>query len=669
MKGIKKSNFFFKNLGDARFLEDTENAGLAYPSYSNGAAYADLDLDGDLDLVMNNIDNPAFLFENKTDKKNKNSNYLRIRLPLNQEGLGAKVWVYSGGVSHYAEHYPQRGYLSSVEPVLHFGLGNVEKVDSLKIIWPSGQVSASKNIKVNTELAPVPEGKDLEDSYILPKEETETPLYFTPLASAGLISFSHTENSFDDFKKWPLHFRSYSKSGPIIVTGDVNGDLLDDVFIGGPANQPGKFFIQKQEGGFQSRTFADSIGQISEDTAAALFDADGDGDLDLYCASGSSENYSRPELYQDRLYMNNGKGKFTRHTNALPKMDAAAGCVTSIDFDKDGDLDLFVGGRIEPTEYPMSPKSYLLRNDGGTFTDVTDESAPDLRNPGMVSDAYATDLNQDGWTDLVLVGEWMPIEVYYNNKGSFTLDTQSNGLEKTNGWWNSSDAADFDQDGDLDFIVGNWGLNNPFQATATQPVSLYAKDYDTNGTLEAIFTYYNDDREYIIPPRGTLNSQIPGLSRKIKDYHTYGSLEFSEIFNYKKDKDISVFRAYELASLYVENLGDGKFKYRPLPDQAQWSPLFDFAIDDINEDGFPDILAVGNFYDTEVLTGSFDAGNGACLLGKGDGTFKDLAPQISGFEIPGEARVIKKISTVKPKASLYIVGLQNDSLQILQRTE
>ena len=669
MPGIKKSNFFFKNLGDIRFRDDTENAGLAYPSYSNGAAYADLDLDGDLDLVMNNIDDPVFLFENKTNKENNNANYLRIRLPLNEKGVGAKVWVYSGEVSRYAEHYPQRGYLSSVEPVLHFGLGDVGKVDSLKIIWPNGQVSVSRNVKVNTELAPAPNGKDLVNDYILSDEKTTPPLYFTPLASAGLIPYSHTENTFDDFKKWPLHFRSYSKSGPIMAIGDINGDRLDDIFIGGPSNQPGKFFMQKQEGGFQVSTQADSLGQLSEDTGAVLFDSDGDGDLDLYCASGSSENYANPELYQDRLYLNDGKGSFTPNTKALPKMDAAAGCVIPIDYDNDGDLDLFVGGRIDPSEYPMSPQSYLLQNDRGIFTDKTEKFAPDLRKPGMVTDAYATDLDQDGWADLVLVGEWMPIQVYYNKKGSFVLDTQENGLENTNGWWNSIEASDFDQDGDLDFVVGNWGLNNPFKATIKQPISIYTKDYDKNGTMEAIFTYYNGGREYIAHPRGTLNAQLPGLIRKIKDYRTYGKLEFSEIFDYKKDKDISVFRACELASVYIENLGDGKFKYSPLPDMAQWSPIFDFEIDDVNQDGFSDILAVGNFYDTEVLTGSFDAGNGTCLLGKGDGTFETIAPNISGFKVPGEARSIKKLSTANPKDVLYVIGLQNDSLQILRKLE
>ncbi len=667
MKGIKKSNFFFENMGDHQFSDTTKDIGLQFSSYSNGAVYADLDTDGDLDLVTNNINEEAFLFENKLNSNSiVKANFLRLAMIPDYTTIGAKIWLYNNHQVQYAEFHPQRGYLSSVEPVVHFGLDTIQIIDSLKIIWPNQKAYVAKNISVNQELKVSPtkhinevnhkSNKALKEAYF--KEDRQYTSSF---------GYFHKENGFDDFKKWPLHFRSYSKPGPLLLKGDINNDSLEDVFIGGTANHYGTFFMQDEKGLFTAHRLKDSLGMQSEDSAAALFDVDGDGDLDLYCASGSIEHYSKPEFYQHRLYVNDGRGHFTLGTENLPEIRSAVGSITPLDFDNDGDLDVFVGSRITPDKYPMTPRSYLLENKEGVFIDVTLEKAQDMAYPGMVTDSYTTDLNNDGWIDLVLVGEWMPVKIYYNQKGNLRLDKSENGLSYSNGWWNCINAADFDQDGDIDFVAGNWGLNNPFSASKDEPLSLYAKDYDENGTLEAIMTKFNQGKEYIIHPRGTLVKQLPYISRVAKDYKTYGELQFEELFDKKTLKENEILKVYELASVYIENLGDGKFSFKKLPHVAQWSPIFDFEINDIDSDEFPDLLAVGNYHDTEVLTGHYDAGDGWCLINKNNGIFEPVDPGVSGFKVPGEARNIIKINQKSGK-ELFIVGLQNDSLKIFKKT-
>jgi len=663
MDGVKKSNVFFKNMGNLSFKEDTSASGLNKPSFSNGAAYADFDLDGDLDIVVNNIDEEAFLFENKVnDDGREGANYLRIDFRNKPLAYGARVWVYSNGNQQFSEFYPQRGYLSTMEHYLHFGLGNAKKVDSLRITWPDGRSETQLNLEVNQVIAPKIQNamvtkKNLSSNGTVPSQLGKLP--------SSILPYLQKENTFDDFKKWPLRFRSYSKPGPAFAKGDVNGDGLEDLYVGKSSGYYGSLFIQASNGDFQKQMIMDSLYIATEDADATFFDADGDGDLDLYCVSGSSEHYADIKNYRDRLYMNNGEGILSIADDALPQIASAGSNVVPFDLDKDGDLDLFVGGRLDPNRYPFAPRSFLLMNHKGKFTDVTLTFGKELQHIGMVTDAQAIDLDNDGWQDLILAGEWMPITIFYNRQGMLQLDTTANGLSKSQGWWNCIEVIDMDRDGDSDFLVGNWGLNNLFRVSPTQPISLYAKDFDGNGGLEAIFTRYTQGKEHIVVPRNTLMQRLPMLRNRIKDYNEYGTQTFDQIFSSQEKEGMFSLKAYELASSYVENLGDGTFALSPLPNSAQWSPIFDFEKVDIDMDHFPEILAAGNFYGCESVIGRYDATYGLCLDFLENGTWNELDPNLTGFKVKGEVR---NLTTIKQSNGddLILVGRQQDSLQLFR---
>jgi hypothetical protein len=650
MKGIKKTNRFFVNQGELRFEEATEIAGLAYPSYSNGAVYADLDQDGDLDLVTNNLNEAAFLFQN-----NSTNSYLNIKLPNDATAYGSQVTIYSKLGTQSATFYPQRGYLSSVQPMLHFGLDSLSQIEAIQVVFPNGKMYRQSNVATNQTLQ------------IHPNQATETPS--TPIENKKIaylqevnnppITFQPQESNFDDFKKWGLHFRSYSRTGTTLAVGDMNGDGLDDVFFGGSNKQSPQLHIQTSAGDFEIKNLpVQNDGQF-EDVAATLFDADGDGDLDLYCVRGSSEYYAQPERYQDGFFENDGTGNFTERRNYLPPIQSAGSCVVPIDYDKDGDLDLFVGGRVDAKNYPAAPRSYLLRNDGDRFVDATPKS---LARIGLVTDASATDVDKDGWEDLVIVGEWMPISIAYNQDGNF--DTIFS-ITNSNGWWNCIEAADLDGDGDQDFVIGNWGLNNPFQASKEQPLSIYAKDYDGNGATEPIMTYYNQEKEHIFHPRETLAKQLPSLKNIFQDYRSYGVAAASVTVEASGQDNLQVYRAYELASAYLENKGNNEFELHPLPYQVQAAPIFDWEIMDLNQDGHLDLLGVGNFEGTEILSGWYDALNGVTLLGDGEGRFEYISPQQSGFYVPNEGQVIEQVAMKKADIQL-LIGHRQDSMKVFQ---
>ncbi|MBQ0736358.1 VCBS repeat-containing protein [Aquimarina celericrescens] len=659
MKGVKKSNFFFKNLGDNQFEDQTQTSGVKTPSFSNGGSYVDLDLDGDLDLVVNNINAPAFIIKNLLiENSNESTNFLKIKFDEDRYAYGAKVFLFSEDRQWYAEHYPQRGYLSSVDDILHFGLGKNKQIDSVVVKWTDAKTSVLKNIEINT-IIEISKNEPFSSDNATIKKQSKP---FNQVSSS-ILPHIIQENNFDDFSKWPLHFRSYNKLGPTIAVSDVNNDQLDDIFIGGPVHKTGSFYIQTKEGGFRKQPILDSLAASYEDTGSLLFDADNDGDLDLYCVSGGSEYYARPDKYQDRLYRNDGNANFKLAAEALPEIKTFGHAVISLDYDNDGDQDLLVGGRVIADQYPKIPRTYLLLNDEGIFKDITEDESPDLLHPGMITGIVATDLNNDQWIDLVLVGEWMSVSIYYNNKGQFIKDKTKNGLQSTNGWWNCIEKADFDNDGDIDFIVGNWGLNNKFKASQEQPLSLYAKDFDNNGAIEPIFTSYVQGQEYIIHPRNTLTKQLPFLRSMINDYKTYGNTPFKKIFTAELLQDATVLKTYELASIYIENNNDGTFTYKKLPPEAQWSPIFDFLIEDIDQDGFQDIVAVGNYYGTEVLSGRYDAGNGIVLKNDGNGTFETKLSKETGFRVSGEGRCITKLKQ-SDGSELIITGVQNDSLRI-----
>ncbi|MEM8523263.1 MAG: VCBS repeat-containing protein [Bacteroidota bacterium] len=649
MEGIKKTNRFFQNMGDLHFEDRTEVAGLGYPSYSNGAVYVDLDVDGDLDIVTNNLNETAFLFENKSQK-----NYIHIKLPNDATGYGSKVYIYSPIGTQYATFYPQRAYLSSVDPSLHFGLDSLEVIDSIKIIFPNNQVYKKTTVSSNQILSIHPK---MANDVWKTTNATSTP---TPIQSAKYIPVIHLpqERPFDDFKKWPLHVRSYSQTGTIIATTDVNSDGKTDLFIGGTSQQNPQIFLQTNDGNFTKQDLKINGNPIFEDVAAIFFDADADGDEDLYCVRGSSEYYAQTERYQDAYFENMGAGELVERPDYLPLIRSAGSCAIPIDYDRDGDLDLFVGGRIDALNYPISPRSFLLKNEGNRFVDATPEI---LQHIGMVTDALAVDLDKDGWEDLVLVGEWMPIQMLHNEEGSFSKATP---LAQSSGWWNCIASADMDKDGDQDLVVGNWGLNNPFKASPAQPLSIYAKDYDENGQVEAIITYYNQGKSYVFHPRETLSKQLPSLKNLFPDFKSYGSTEAKILLEASGKGSATVSHVHQLASVYVENKGNRQFDMQELPYATQAAPVFDWLIKDINQDGHLDILGVGNFKSTEILTGWYNAANGITLLGDGSGHFDYLSAGKSGFYVPEAARTIQ---TIKKNAAedWLLVGCRSDSLKWL----
>ncbi|XWW47410.1 VCBS repeat-containing protein [Fibrella sp. USSR17] len=663
LEAIDKPDFLFQNKGNLAFTNVASEWGLKEHAVSNGAAYADLDDDGDLDLVMNSIDSEALLYENHiqdADAKTK-PNYLRLKLAGskgNPTGLGAKLTIwYRGGQQQYAEQVIQRGYTSTVEPFVHFGLGDQAMVDSLLITWPGQKVQKLTNVTANQLLT-------LHEDRARPGTSSGGPEpapLFSLAPSQTTPPYKQTELDFVDFKWTSLLPRKYAQSGPGIAVGDVNGDGLDDFIVSGSAGNPATIFLQRPD---QTFSVDHLPAKESEDMGLLLFDADNDGDQDLYCVSGSSEFGADEKAYQSRFYRNAGKGVFQLDTTALPLISASGSCVVASDFDKDGDLDLFIGGRLVPGQYPTAPASYLLKNDGkGHFSDVTDQVAPALRRAGMITSALWTDYDNDGWVDLLVVGEFMPVTFHKNNQGK-TLGQQSVVLPNSVGWWNSVVGGDFDNDGDIDYIAGNLGLNSRYRASAEQPVCLYAKDFDNNGRIDPILCRFIQGKEYLTHPRETLSTQMVSMRRRFIHYSDYGNATFSDVFDADALKGALVFKATNMASSYIENKGNGQFTLRPLPIQAQFSPLFGLHITDVNGDGNLDVLGVGNEYSTEPLTGWYDAGIGTCLLGTGTGTFTALPSAQSGFLVDMDAKAFAEVRLASGQP-LYVVTQNQDSLRLL----
>ncbi|MFZ6009878.1 MAG: FG-GAP repeat domain-containing protein, partial [Bacteroidota bacterium] len=466
------------------------------------------------------------------------------------------------------------------------------------------------------------------------------PIGQTPLLTRdeSIPFMIQPEQEYVDFKYGqPTIPHKFSQQGPGLAIGDVDGNGLDDFVIGGPAYERAKLFIQEAGGKFH----LDSLPvKPSEDIGLCLFDADHDKDLDLYCVSGSSEFGKDVSKYQDRLYKNNGKGKFTLDEKALPKIESSGSCVIHADFDKDGDLDLFVGGRVVPMSYPISPRSYLLRNDGnGNFEDVTNKMSGGLDSVGMVTSALFSDYDKDGWVDLIVAGEWMPITIFRNEQGQFKKAT-----ELKTGWWSSLAEGDFDNDGDTDYIAGNLGRNSVFQATENEPVSIYAKDFDNNGSMDPIISRYIQGKEYPVHYRETMTEQIVFLRRLLTGYSHYGKLQMSDIIDFLGPENMMIKRADYFGSSYVQNLGNGNFSLHPLPLTAQISPINSITVCDLNDDRYLDFIAAGNSFSEEPLTGYYDAGIGICALGKGDGTFDIVPPKTSGFCVRSDAKAIGEIT-------------------------
>ncbi|MGB5553522.1 MAG: VCBS repeat-containing protein [Flavobacteriaceae bacterium] len=625
-------NYAYRNKGDMTFEKVSEAWGFQEPSCSNGAAYADLDNDGDLDLLVNNVSQPAFVYENLSNL-DENDHYIKIKLkgrPGNLEGIGTRLKITPANEVQYYQHYLSRGYESSVDPIIHFGLGVNQKVDTVEIWWPDGNYQQLKEVSANQLL----EINQSEAGKTKPLEQNlEKNTLFTEMAYGLGAAFTHQEDIVVDFKLQPILPHMHSRNGPGIAVADVNSDGMEDFYVGGAAGQSGQLFFQKSDGGFEPQNW--SVDPEFEDMGTLFFDADSDGDQDLYVVSGGVQEQSNPKKYQDRLYLNDGTGNFTK-SDALPELTASGSSVTANDFDKDGDLDLFVGGRVLPGEYPMPAKSYLLENrtvpnsKAPVFVDVSD-STENWNNLTLVTSALWTDYDNDGWTDLIAVGEFMPITFFHNEKGKLVYKKEIDGLLKTEGWWNSINGGDFDQDGDTDYILGNLGLNTKYRASAKEPLCIYANDYDKNGQIDPVMCYYIDGENQLAHSRDEIIGQINAMRGRFKTYESYSETPFEKSFLPEELESAYVVKSHSFASSYLDNLGNGKFALRELPIALQTSPIEGIIIADLDADGIQDVLLTGNSYATEAATGRYDAFTGAFLKGKGNGTFENVTMEESGF--------------------------------------
>lgn len=662
--GIRLSNYTYRNNGNLRFSKVTEEWGFDHPAYSNGAAYADFDNDGDLDLVVANIDEEAHVYKNNHREKNSAaSNYLRIRLKgsgKNKSGIGSIVTLRYDGKLQRRMMSVVRGFQSTVDENIHFGLGRVKTIDTVQVQWPDGSVSLLTDVKANQTLV-VSENMSTSGA---PGKKVSTSTVFQD-CGPEVASYQHIENHFIDFNHEPLLPNKLSQEGPGIAVGDVNGDGRDDFFIGGALLRNGKVFVQQKNGTFQSSEFKNPDPE-SEDMGCLFFDADNDGDEDLYVVSGGNEYNPDHRHYQDRLYRNDGKGNFSKDPEALPRIGASGSCVVAADFDRDGDLDLFVGGRVLPTGYPKSPRSYLLQNDGnGSFKDVTGNVSGDLVNPGMITSALWTDFDNDNWMDLVVAGEYMPITFFKNDAGKRLVKISDSGLVDSDGWWRSLTAGDFDNDGDMDYIAGNFGLNSHYRASARQPVNVIFKDFDNNGAVEAITSYYVDGYNYPTASLDLLTSQLPALKRKILFHRTYAKTSTERLMEIAGAGDAGVRYCKTLESALIENNGGGRFTMRPLPLILQTAPLYGVIAEDVDEDENLDIVAVGNSYAPDVVTGRCDAFIGQVMLGDGNGNFEPMDVSRSGFFVNGDAKAIVELTV--DEEVLTLVTQNNDSLRIFKR--
>ncbi len=657
---VKISNYAFKNNGDLTFSNTTNDWGLSAPTFSNGAVYADLDNDGDLDFVVNNINGEASLCRNNQRELNKDENhFLQFTFKgdsLNTNGMGTWVELYYGqGKQQVYENTPYRGYLSSVQNFAHFGLGNFSLVDSAVIKWPNGKKQVMRNIAVDKTI--VADIENADETYNWEKQVLATNTLFKDVSNSENFAYTDSSKDFIDFNIQKLLPHKFSEYGPALAVGDVDADGLEDFVVGGSAGISPTLFIQKKDGSFNKKLlFAAANLQTKnwKDEGLTLFDADGDGDLDLYTASGGFEGGPNSSVYSDQLYLNDGKGNFTITSNTLPQNFTSKSCVRAADFDKDGDLDLFIAGRVEPWNYPKPVSSFIYRNDSKNgvvkFTDVTATVAKTLINVGMVCDAVWTDFNNDGWQDLVLTGEWMPIMFYKNNKGAFENITASDNITDKRGWWTSIIPGDFDNDGDIDYVAGNLGLNSFYKASEQYPVNIYAKDFDNNGNFDAIPTIYlpasqenKEKREYPVHLRDDMAKQLISFKTKFQNYKSYAAATFDKMFSKEEMKDVLKLQANYFSNSYIRNDGNGKFSISQLPLETQFSCMNGMISEDFDGDGNLDLLATGNDYGTEVSVGRYDACNGLFLKGDGKGGFTSLKILQSGWFVPGNAKALVKL--------------------------
>lgn len=673
---VKIPNYAFKNTGGLLFADSTSTWGLDQPSFSNGAAYADLDNDGDLDLAVNNINEPAFLYENTLNsRQQKRGHYLSVALKgtdNNPRGIGATIHLYyAGGQQQFYEHQPSRGYLSTVDSRAHFGLGTATRIDSLRVRWPDGKDQRLTQLKVDQSITISYE--DAEDTNNENPTGIEVPVFATATRQYGL-AFKHREKDAIDFNIQRTLPHKLSQYGPGIAVGDIDNNGQDDLYIGGAAGHAGVFFLQDQNGQFlmDSSRILQEGDVVGEAMGVLLFDADHDHDQDLYVVNGSYEFPPSHPASQDHLYLNNGKGVFQRSLTALPEELSNGSCVRAADFDRDGDLDLFIGGRSVSGAYPVASKSALLENQGGIFVDVTRQYCPQLQHLGMITDALWSDFDQDGRVDLVLAGEWMPVTFLRNVGHGFVNINASTGIDQRTGWWNSLVSGDFDNDGDIDYVAGNLGFNSHFKASASEPMTIYAKDLDENGRIDPmLFCYMKAEdgtkKPYPMHTRDDLISQLVSIRKLYPTYKDFGRATEEQLWSPENRQHALVMKATELASCYVENQGNGKFNLRPLPAEAQAAPLYGMVSEDVDRDGNLDLLLVGNDYGMDPVSGRHDAFTGLYLKGDGRGNFSAIPMMESGFYVHGDAKGLAKVHTARGN-DLWVATQNQDSLMVYRKT-
>ena len=654
--------YMFRNRGDLTFENKTIDWGFTEKSFSNGAAYADLDNDGDLDLVVSNIEQEVSLYQNTaSDKKSGNWLEMHFEGPPGKTVFNTIARVTAGGRIWQQEMTPIRGFYSSNEPMLYFGLGKIGSIDKIEVLFPPGnKLVTLTNQPVNQRL--VVKSSDAKPGTLTLLQQPQND-FFQETAVVKGIDFTHKEDDYEDFDHERLIPWRMSTPGPYLAVGDVNGDKTDDFYVGGAANSPGALFVQSANGQFsrasQSAWDAD---KAYEDAGAAFFDADGDGDLDLFVASGGNSAAAGQPVYQPRLYKNDGKGNFTRAADAVPQIFDSGSAVVPFDYDNDGDEDIFIGGWCTPGSYPMPPTSHILRNDKGVFTDVASEVAPAFSYCGMVHNIVFADLDGDKRAEMIVAGEWMPVTIFRNTGGHFEDATARFGLDKTQGFWRSLAVADFDGDGDMDFVAGNLGLNSRMTASEQSPLFIYAKDFDSNGSVDPLMGYTKDGVEYPLALREVMLKQLPGLKKKFVRNKPYAYATLEDLYPRSELKTAKYFHANMLQSAYFENQ-NGKFVLKSLPNPAQISPVNAFLVRDLNADGKPDIVLAGNDYGQQIETSPIDSGNGLVLLNEGNGNFRPVPGCLSGLWANKDARSLKFLNIAQGK-TILLVGNNNGKMQV-----
>ncbi|WP_340199758.1 VCBS repeat-containing protein [Ascidiimonas sp. W6] len=656
----KSANYFFRNLGNTTFENTTETWFQKLPSFSNGTASADLDNDGDLDLVVNNVNEKAFVLENKATHLENSNQYLKVKFKGSKENffaIGAEVTLYVGEQVMTAQNYPTKGYLSAAPPELHFGIGNNKTIDSLIITWPDQRLEKRSQIASNQTL--LLEHKNANSNTPLRLNTKKENRYLKN--SQDSLKFKHREYATLEFNRDPLIPFVYTNQGPDIAVADINQDTIQDLFICGGKKQVSALYIQNEEGNFTS--IANEVfneDSINEDTGAAFFDADNDGDLDLIVVSGGNEFKSGKPL-NPRLYLNQNS-VFTKDSIQFKELFVNASGVTTPDLNNDGFLDICITSNQLPAQYGKTPHQYFLLNNGnGKFSDVTTTLSTTFQSLGNIQDIIWADLNNDQIPEAIAVGHWMPISVLKSEQGKFELAKETH-LAHTNGWWNTVKVADFDKDGDQDIIAGNWGFNTRFTASPEAPIKLYRNDFDDNGRIEPLITYFYRGEETLFATKDDLVKQLPPLNKKFLSYKSFAEASLSDFFSAKKIEDAYKKQVTELASCYFENLGNGTFKKHLLPLQAQLSSVHDMVVEDFNKDGYPDVFLAGNEYEVSTQLSRLDASHGLLLLNNTKGGFEAVLSQ--NFKLSGPVRTLKKI-IIKNKPCI-IAGINNGMPIILE---